>query len=200
MENHRPPAISPFDRINIVPYKEEWPREYQAIIQKLRPAFPKSATFHHIGSTAVVGLAAKDIIDIQATVTSLGEIETDYLYRNGFHERIGLSDHSPAGREVHPDELIKRFFRGTVRPANLHVRLSGNFNQRYPLLCRDYLRAHPVSTASYRLIKERLASWFPDDADRYYDVKDPLFDVMMDGAEAWAKLLEWTVPDGDALE
>jgi GrpB-like predicted nucleotidyltransferase (UPF0157 family) len=197
MDNHQPPAISPFDRINIVSYKEAWPHEYRMIIQLLRPAFPKSVIFHHIGSTAVMGLAAKDIIDIQATVTSLGEIETDYLSRHGFHERTALSDHPPAGREVHPDQLIKRFFRGTIRPANLHVRLDGRFNQRYPLLCRDYLRAHPVSTASYQLIKERLASWFPDDADRYYDVKDALFDVMMDGAEAWARLVDWRVPEGD---
>jgi|SRR5216683_2469729 GrpB-like predicted nucleotidyltransferase (UPF0157 family) len=200
MEDHQSPAVSPSDRTNIVPYKEEWPHEYLMIIQLLRPAFPKSVIFHHIGSTAVIGLAAKDIIDIQATVTSLGEIGTDYLSQYGFHERTGLSDHPPAGRELHPDELTKRFFRGTIRPANLHVRLNGNFNQRYPLLCRDYLRAHPVSTASYQLIKERLASWFPNDADRYYDVKDPLFDIIMDGAEDWAKLVKWRVPDGDSLE
>ena len=62
------------------------------------------------------------------------------------------------------------------------------------------MRTHPVSTASYQLIKERLASWFPNDADRYYDVKDPLFDIMMDGAEDWAKLVKWRVPDGDSLE
>ncbi len=181
-----------------MPYREEWPLEYLKIIQLLRPAFPTSVVFHHIGSTAVVGLAAKDIIDIQATVRSLDEIGTNYLSWHSFDERIiGRSDHLPAGREVHPDELRKRFFRGTVRPANLHVRLNGNFNQRYPLLCRDYLRAHPVSAASYQLIKQRLASWFPDDADRYYDVKDPLFDMMMDGAEAWARLVDWRVPDGE---
>lgn len=200
MENHQPVAVAPLDRISIVSYKEEWSHEYLKIIQLLRPAFRNSVIFHHIGSTAIIGMSAKDIIDIQATVTSLDEIETNYLFQHGFRERTGLSDHPPAGREVHPRELIKRFFRGTIRPANLHVRLNGNFNQRYPLLCRDYLRTHPVSAASYQLIKERLASWFPDDADRYYDVKDPLFDVIMDGAEAWAKLVEWRVPDGDTSE
>ncbi len=194
MQNELPSPINPFNRIVIVPYSEAWPREYLTLVRLLRPAFPASVPFHHIGSTAVIGLAAKDIIDIQVSVTSLDEIRTDYLSRHGFHERTGLSDHPPAGRVVHPDELTKRFFQGTGRPTNVHVRRSGNVNQRYAVLCRDYLRAHPVTAASYQRIKQRLASWFPEDAGRYYDVKDPLFDVIMDAAEAWANLVGWNLP------
>ncbi|GGC57799.1 GrpB family protein [Chelatococcus reniformis] len=188
----------PFGRIALVAYNADWLNHYREIVSSLRSAFPESAQFHHIGSTAVPGMAAKDIIDVQATVGGFDDVDGDRLAALSYAKLPVQSDHAPAGRHIAASELEKRFFRGMARPANLHVRINGRFNQRYPLLCRDYLRAHPVTAASYQLIKQRLAHWFPDDADRYYDVKDPLFDVIMDGAEAWAKLLGWTLPPGDA--
>jgi GrpB-like predicted nucleotidyltransferase (UPF0157 family) len=96
----------------------------------------------------------------------------------GYIELPGLADHSPPGRELPPSELVKRFFRGTQRPAHVHVRVAGRFNQRYPLLSRDYLRAHPVTAAAYEVIKRHLSAWSPQDMDRYYEVKDPLFDMV----------------------
>jgi hypothetical protein len=33
--------------------------------------------------------------------------------------------------------------------------------------------------------------------DRYYEVKDPLCDIIMDGAEAWALLTGWEIPPGE---
>jgi GrpB-like predicted nucleotidyltransferase (UPF0157 family) len=53
-------------------------------------------------------------------------------------------------------------------------------------LFRDYLRANPSTTAAYRQVKEALARLHPDDAEAYYDVKDPVCDIIIDGAERWA--------------
>ncbi len=47
-------------------------------------------------------------------------------------------------------------------------------------------------------IKQHLADWFPENVDRYYDVKDPVFDIIMDGAKAWAELCKWAIPEEDA--
>nr|WP_259664542.1 GrpB family protein [Rhizobium binae] len=47
----------------------------------------------------------------------------------------------------------------------MHIREKGRFNQRYSLLCRDFLRAHPIAASAYALIKQRLAQRFPDDVD-----------------------------------
>ncbi len=189
---------SSFDTITIVPYREAWAAEYRDLVAGLRAAFPTGTRFHHIGSTSVPGLAAKDIIDIQATVASFDDIDLSVLSSLNYIERSGLSDHPPAGRDIPEAQLKKRFFRGLKRRANLHVRVGGAFNQRYPILCRDYLRAHPVTAESYQVIKERLSDWFPTDANRYYDIKDPVFDIIMDGAEIWAAATGWTVPEGDS--
>ena len=77
------------------------------------------------------------------------------------------------------------------RPANVHVRLAGRLNQRYPLLFRDYLRAHAPVAEAYALVKSAIAKYHPDDMDAYYDVKDPVCDIIMGGAEDWAASTHW---------
>jgi len=58
--------------ITIVPYNPEWPARYQIIVAPIESALKERVlTMHHIGSTSVPGLAAKDIIDIQVTVAKL---------------------------------------------------------------------------------------------------------------------------------
>lgn len=47
------------------------------------------------------------------------------------------------------------------------------------------------------MIKQRLAQRFPDDVDFYCDIKDPVFDIIMDGANEWAKLIGWSEPPVD---
>jgi GrpB-like predicted nucleotidyltransferase (UPF0157 family) len=75
--------------------------------------------------------------------------------------------------------------------------VQGRFNQRYALLCRDYLRTHPGAANAYGAIKIALARLHPNDQDAYYDVKDPVFDVIMAGAEDWAAQTNWSVPPSD---
>ena len=87
-----------------------------------------------------------------------------------------------------PEEWRKLFFRPPEgqRRTNLHIRQAGRANQRYALLFRDYLRVDPQSRGAYQQIKEALARLHPDDVDAYYDVKDPVCDIVMAAAERWA--------------
>nr|WP_249681390.1 GrpB family protein [Roseococcus pinisoli] len=183
--------------IRIVEYRPDWPDEYRALAERLRAVTPPGAQLHHIGSTSVPQLAAKDVIDLQMTVGSLDEVDGAALAGIGFVERPGLSDHAPPGAPLPSGELAKRFFRGGPRAANLHVREQGRFNQRYALLCRDYLRAQPEAAEAYALIKRRLADRFPKDEDAYYDIKDPVFDILMASANLWARATGWRLPPGD---
>ena len=183
--------------IEIVDYRPEWPSHYQNLAEKIRAIAPAASRLHHIGSTAVPNLAAKDIIDMQLTVNSLSDVDAARFSELGFIERTGLSDHLPPDIQVPPQELAKRFFRSSGRPANLHVRQRGRFNQRYALVCRDYLRSHSAAASAYAIIKLRLAERFPTDVDAYYDIKDPVFDVIMAGANDWAAASGWQEPGAD---
>ncbi|QEL55340.1 hypothetical protein FYK34_07065 [Chromobacterium paludis] len=72
----------------------------------------------------------------------------------------------------------------------MHVRRVGAANQRYALLFRDYLRAHPASAAAYGELKRRLAAGLAD-PDCYPDVKAPAVDLIYLAAEQWAELTSW---------
>jgi GrpB-like predicted nucleotidyltransferase (UPF0157 family) len=168
-----------------------------ALKRAIMRAAPAGAYLHHIGSTAIPGLPAKDIIDIQLTVNDLADVDAEAFEQAGFERRPIATDHGPPGVDLAEDELRKAFYRSRGRPANLHIRERGRFNQRYSLLCRDFLRAHPTAAGAYALIKQRLAQRFPEDIDFYYDIKDPVFDIIMDGANEWARLIGWSEPPSD---
>lgn len=184
-------------RIEIEPSRPSWVDDFARLKQAIMRAAPAGAYLHHIGSTAVPGLAAKDIIDIQVTVDDLAQVDLAAFERVGFRHRPGLIDHCPPGLELAESELKKLFYKSTGRAANVHIREKGRFNQRFPLLCRDFLRDHPTAAGAYALIKQRLAQRFPTDQDAYYDIKDPVFDIIMEGAHEWAKVIGWSEPPGD---
>ena len=186
--------------IVIVPYKPSWSEEFASIGAEVRAALGDTAlAVHHIGSTSVPGLAAKDIIDVQVTVADLKVPLKRPLEDAGFTFRNDIcKDHAPPGMVLAPGELEKRYFQRLERPVHLHVRAGGRFNQRYALLCRDFLRLHPLARDAYGEVKSQLARYFPDNIDAYYDIKDPVFDVLMAGAFAWADLTDWQPPPSDA--
>ncbi|GIK56365.1 MAG: hypothetical protein BroJett015_20280 [Chloroflexota bacterium] len=149
----------------------------------------------HIGSTSIPDLPAKDIIDMQVTVADLDDpaiveklVGAGYEMRleYGRDEYIGISN---------PDslELRKRYCREPEgqRRTNIHIRQDGRFNQRYPLLFRDYLRAHPIMRDGYALIKMRLAEIFPDSIEGYLYIKDPLMDMLFAAVQEWAQATNW---------
>ena len=105
-------------------------------------------------------------------------------------------DHRSPGIPIEPIELAKRFATqgAGMRRTNIHFRIAGRFNHRYALLCRDYLRTHPAAAAAYGEVKRNLSRLFPDDPQAYYAVKDPVFDVIMAGAEDWAAGSGWCPP------
>lgn len=182
--------------ITILPYQPRWPQEFAELGAHLRHALGDWASrVDHIGSTAVPGLAAKDVIDIQITVHALDPGIATALNGAGFFQLLHITrDHQPLGLTAVPDQWQKWLFKPPVqrRPVNVHVRLDGRANQRYALLFRDYLRVHPQVAQTYSEIKKALARYHPeDDMDVYYEIKDPVCDIIMSGAELWAGVTKW---------
>lgn len=179
------------ETIEIVSYNSLWPEEYREIALQLKNALGEYAlAIDHIGSTSVPGLPAKDVIDVQVTVASLDLPLQPELEQLGYTRKAHLTDHRPPGRDDLADiELQKDYYFRNNRRINLHVRVAGRFNQQYALLCRDYLRTHPHAAQAYAVVKQQLSKYFPHNADAYYDIKDPVFDLIMEGAYEWRKLL-----------
>jgi GrpB-like predicted nucleotidyltransferase (UPF0157 family) len=189
--------------ITIVPYDASWPEAFVAVARPLRTALGELALrIDHIGSTAVPELAAKDRIDVQVTVQNFDC--TPQLVRAlgllGYtHIKEITCDHRPPLAQGPDTDWKKLFFRppANQQPTNLHVRALGRPNQRYPLLFRDYLRVHPATAAAYAQIKLNLARLHPDDVNFYYDIKDPVCDVIIDAAEEWTRQTGWLMGPSD---
>jgi GrpB-like predicted nucleotidyltransferase (UPF0157 family) len=176
-------------------YNPLWPQEFQTIRLSLLEILGALALrIDHIGSTSVPGLGAKDVIDIQITVRALTPEVRQRLVDAGYKYReANALDHVPLGEDDEPALWAKFCFVEPAgqRRANIHVRIDGNPNQRYPLLFRDYLRAHPNSARTVELIKRQLAKYHADDIGAYYDIKDPVYDLIWDAAQEWARRTGW---------
>lgn len=187
--------------IEIVNYQETWPSDFQQIASRLRQALGDMALrIDHIGSTAVPDLPAKDVIDIQITVGSLDEAIIAALTSLGYVQPDGVWRDHPIPHFVGPvTEWEKLFFQPPPgqRRTNTHVRIQGRANQRYALLFRDYLRAHPDSAAAYGELKRRLAAHLAD-PQTYPQVKDPAVDIIYFAAEAWSAAEHWQPGSSDA--
>jgi GrpB-like predicted nucleotidyltransferase (UPF0157 family) len=187
----------------IVAYQQRWPVEFAQIGQRIRSvAGPAILRIDHIGSTAVAGLGAKDIIDLQVTVANLDTAGalTASLRMHGFRQGSEFAYDEFRGKSATDLELRKLYMREPEgeRRVHIHIRELGRFNQRYALLFRDYLRASTAVRCEYEAFKQRAAQLFPYDIDGYLFLKDPVFRIIFEGATLWGQAVAWE-PSGDFL-
>jgi GrpB-like predicted nucleotidyltransferase (UPF0157 family) len=134
----------------LVPYDPNWPSLFEAEADRLRAALGSLAVrIDHHGSTAVPGLAAKPVIDIQVSV---GQLHPLAPYAMPL-ETLGYI-HLP-----HPDDAFCPFFHRPSRwphTHHVHVVQAGGAEERRTLAFRDYLRQHDDAAAEYAQLKRRL--------------------------------------------
>ncbi|OLB64923.1 MAG: hypothetical protein AUI10_09070 [Actinobacteria bacterium 13_2_20CM_2_72_6] len=181
----------------VAPYDPAWQERGAALAAEVHAALaPRALRVEHIGSTAVPGMAAKPIFDLQVSVADLDAAAAAFdgpLAAFGLTRRPYEHDHVPAGRDDPPDRWVKRLWSGPTpggERINLHCRLAGSPNERLALLFRDWFRAHPPAVAAYARFKEVLAAAVGD-IEVYSDVKDPVVDLVIAVADDWAAATGW---------
>jgi len=187
-------------RPQIVDYDRRWPEQFELVAARVREALEDvECSVEHIGSTAVPGLAAKDVIDVMTAVGNDSDLvkAADALAAAGWSVRPAGhgNDHPVPGLASDPREWVKRFAHEPEgdRRTNVHVRIVGRANHRYAILFRDFLKAHPDEAAKYSEAKRSLAEWC-DSTAQYAEEKDPLCDVIYLSAERWAEEVGWQLP------
>jgi GrpB-like predicted nucleotidyltransferase (UPF0157 family) len=138
--------------VKVVPYDPRWPADFEGERDRLRSALGEVAVrVDHNGSTAVPGLAAKPIIDIQVSVARLHEIDgyAPALARLGYVHMAHADD-----------DRCPFFFRPAEWPHTHHVHVveAGSDEERRTLAFRDYLRQHPDVAREYAALKRDLAA------------------------------------------
>jgi GrpB-like predicted nucleotidyltransferase (UPF0157 family) len=183
--------------IVIVQPDETWPAQYEKTAEAIHKILGSTAVrVDHIGSTSVPKLPAKDILDIQATVAGEPGLDeaAELMVAADWELRPPRRDHAVPGLPEDEVQWVKRIVVEPMyrRRVNLHIRVDGRANQRYALLFRDYLRAHPATAAAYGEFKRRAARLPLDSVGDYADLKDPVCDLVYLPAEEWAARTGWT--------
>jgi dephospho-CoA kinase len=186
-----------------VPADPTWPQQAGRIINRLNTTCGHRAQrIDHIGSTAVPGMDAKDVIDIQITVASLDVADelADDLLRAGYPRVDSITTDVPKpdarsveGRFDHnsdPALWHKRFHASADpgRPTNIHIRVAGWPNQQFALVFVDWLTANPAVQSEYLAVKRAAGH---HDVSGYVQAKEPWFLDSYRRAWAWADATDW---------
>lgn len=168
----------------------EWENEFKSIAKRIRFYIDtKGIRIDHIGSTSVLNLSAKDIIDIQITVKDIEDSSIIFILKKaGYQFRQGINYDNLIGHSDDSQGLKKRYFREKTgeRITHIHIREEGRLNQIYPLVFRDFLRSNAAVREAYSIIKKELAIRFKDDINAYYSIKDPHMDTIFEAAKLWS--------------
>ena len=177
----RTPASDPD---GLVPADPQWAAQAARIVARLNTACGHRAVrIDHIGSTAVPGLDARDIIDVQITVPALDDAAqiAEALLTAGYP----AVDSITADVGIGTDALQPKRFHASVdagRPTHVHIREDGTPHQRFALQFVDWLIANPGVRDDYLEVKQSgkaqtVTRWFTDAYPR---------------VQAWAEATGWS--------
>jgi len=138
--------------INLVAYDPAWSTKFAVEANEIRRVLGDLALrVEHVGSTAVPGLSAKPVIDVQISVVSLVTLDPYQARLSGLgYVHVPLGDF---------DRVYPFFQKPADWPCTHHVHLCarGSEQEARHLAFRDYLRAHPDTARQYLELKRSLA-------------------------------------------
>jgi GrpB-like predicted nucleotidyltransferase (UPF0157 family) len=151
--------------VELTTYDPRWPVMAQRRCNELKSLGPPIVAVHHIGSTAVPGLAAKPIIDLMPVVSSLAALDA----QRSRIEALGYAWHGAFGIEG------RRYCTATdargIRMTQLHFFETGSPHVERHIAFRDFLIAHPDAARAYEAEKRRARALHPENSHAYSDEK-----------------------------
>ena len=171
------PNSSEKRRIVLASPNPDWKEHFEEEAGKLEEIFTNLVGIHHIGSTAIVGIKAKPVIDILPVVEDLSAVAgfVEELEKLGYKYR---GEYGLPGREY--------FEKGNpAHTHHLHVFEEGDREIDRHLLFRDYLNAHPEEAKTYSTLKESLAAKYRTDFEGYTEAKSDFISEIDRKAKNW---------------
>jgi GrpB-like predicted nucleotidyltransferase (UPF0157 family) len=148
-----------------------WAEAFAALAAPLRRALPPGVAVEHVGSTAVPGLAAKPILDIDVVIDSWREFDAVKLKL----EALGYRHEGDLGI---PEREAFRWTGGA--PAHhLYVCASSSPELQRHLKFRNILKADPVLAARYAALKRSAAERYRHDREGYTGAKAAFIEAVL---------------------
>jgi GrpB-like predicted nucleotidyltransferase (UPF0157 family) len=172
-------AMSVTREIEVRDYDPAWPDWFEQVRARVWPAVQDVALrIDHVGSTAVPGLAAKPIIDMDIVVPSQDDVRTviDRLARAGYRWR---GDLGVAGREAFQPETDEG-----LPEHHLYLVVENNRAHLDHWLLRDMLQSDPGARERYADLKRRNVELAAGHIDVYLTAKARLVAELLTRARA----------------
>ena len=151
--------------IFLVEHDDKWLGQYEEIEGRLAELLSGCAVgrISHIGSTAVDGIWAKDIVDVMVELASTPDLDkaAERLVRSGFTMMSNEGERISLNLGYTKDGFAEKVY-------HIHLRLAGDNDELY---FRDYLNAYPQVAREYEALKLRLWREFEHDRDAYTEAK-----------------------------
>lgn len=166
--------LHPHSPVEILPYDPSWKEIFQSLKDHLQERISSPLlSIEHIGSTAVPGLVAKPIIDIDIVIISMDHLPAIIkdLERCGYlHEgQKGVPQREAFKRK---DSCAPWGEKRTIwMDHHLYVCPKESKELNRHLLFRDYLRERPKKAAEYGELKIQLARKYRDNREKYTQEK-----------------------------
>ncbi len=179
----------------LVPPNPDWSTDAARLLARVGAAVGRlGMTLDHVGSTAVPGLDAEDVIDLQLGVASMEVADSlgPALSRAGFSGLPGIWRDAPHPADDDPRRYVKRLHANADpgRAVNLHVRVVGEPGWRFALAFRDWLLADAEVAREYCDVQRRLVVEFGPDPGTYPPTEAGW------PADAWTRCQAWAAQTG----
>ena len=156
----------------IVEYNKDWIKDFRQIKEILEIKLTKIVRIEHVGSTAIIGMYSKPIIDIDIVIdnksnfdVTKSELESLGYFHNG--------DQGIIGREVFKkDNVIRNEILDKIKH---HLYVCDKYNEELNLhiLFRDYLNKNNELKKEYNRIKlEIIEKYGNEDRKKYVSIKE----------------------------
>ena len=163
--------------IEIMDYNPQWPVQFADIVERVQTAFAEGpwVAIEHVGSTSVVGLAAKPIIDLNVVVRSREDIP-EAIARLATLGYVHQGDLGISGREAFRSPL-------GLPPHHLYLCAADNAEHRRQIAFRDYLRTHGDAAENYADLKRTLAVRHGSNRTAYSEAKTEFIEAALKQAQ-----------------
>ncbi len=164
--------------VSLVKHSNDWKKLFvkEEVVLKLIISENYVASYH-IGSTAILGIRAKPVIDLLFEVKSIIEIDQ----KNDYFQSIGY--------EVKGEHGIRRrrFFQKGIeqRTHHLHIYEAGDSEIERHRIFVEFMNAHQNKSTAYERLKIELSSKYKDDSINYSRAKSDFIETMDAEAIKW---------------
>lgn len=159
------------------PYDPIYPKRFNKEKNRLKKFLGKKIFIEHVGSTSILDMGGKGIIDIAVAANSKNDLS------NVSSQLI------EAGYYYDPDDGTgKRWFHGRKvsdqERYHIHLTFKGSKDWMEIISFRNYLKTHPEYFKKYAAIKRLAVEKAEQDKNIYMQIKEPLIREIIKKATA----------------